>query len=67
MQVERRRWSAVLIASSALASKGACVRLWQLQSGRHAVRHDSASNTMRVRAGAATHTKVHCNLIAVSA
>lgn len=50
MQVARRRWSAVLIAGSALAPKGACVQLWQLQSGRHAPCRDTASQTTRVRA-----------------
>jgi len=33
MQVARRRWSAVLIAGSALAPKGTCVRAWLSHSG----------------------------------
>jgi hypothetical protein len=59
MQAARRRWSAVLIASSALAPKGACARLWLLQSGRHALCRGTGGQTTRVRAGSGTYTKVH--------
>jgi hypothetical protein len=50
MQVARRRWSAVLIAGSALAPKGTCMRLWLFQSGRHALTHRNLGRTNRVRA-----------------
>jgi hypothetical protein len=59
MQVARRRWSAVLIAGSALAPRGACMRLWLFQSGPHALAHRNLGRTNRVRAGAAADTKVH--------
>jgi len=60
MQVARRRWSAVLIAGSALAPKGVCMRLWLFQSGPHAtLTHRNLGRTNRVRAGAAAATKVH--------
>lgn len=59
MQVARRRWSAVLIAGSALAPKGTCMRLWLFQSGRHALGHGNLGHTNRVRAGVATHTNGH--------
>ena len=59
MQVARRRWSAVLIAGSALAPKGACMRLWLFQSGLHALSHRNLGHTNRVRAGAAIDTKGH--------
>jgi hypothetical protein len=59
MHVARRRWSAVLIAGSALAPKGVCVRLWLLQSGRHALCEGMASHKTRVRASTVIGTKVH--------
>lgn len=59
MQVARRRWSAVLIAGSTLAPKGACTRLWLFQSGRHALSDGNLAHTTRVRAGAAANTNVH--------
>jgi hypothetical protein len=59
MYVARRRWSAVLIAGSALAPKGVCARLWLRQSGRHAQGHRNLGDAIRVRAGAANQTKVH--------
>ena len=60
MRVARRRWSAVLIAGSALAPKGVCMRLWLFQSGPHALSHRSnLGRTTRVRAGAAINTSVY--------
>jgi hypothetical protein len=59
MLVARHRWSAVLIAGSALAPKEVCVRLWLLQSGRHAPGHRNLRDAIRVRASAANPTKVH--------
>jgi hypothetical protein len=56
--VARRRWSAVLIAGSALAPKGTCVRLWRLQSGRSAPSL-SKGTAVRIRAGAAPQTNAH--------
>lgn len=59
MVARRRRWSAVLIAGSALAPKGACVHLWLFQSGPHALSQRNPGQTNRVRAGAAANTKAH--------
>jgi hypothetical protein len=59
MQVARHRWSAVLIAGSAVAPKGACVRRWLFQSGCHAPGHGNLGHMNRVRAGAAANTNGH--------
>ena len=59
MLVARRRWSAVLIAGSALAPQGACIRRWLFQSGCHTLRQHNLGDAARVRAGAATDTNGH--------
>lgn len=59
MQVARRRWSAVLIAGTAVAPKGVCIRRWLFQSGCHALRQRNLGDTARVRARAATSTNGH--------
>jgi hypothetical protein len=60
MQVARRRWSAVLIAGSALAPKGVCMRLWLFQSAPHALsQRDLGQTTTRVRAGTAANAYRH--------
>jgi len=59
MYAARRRWSAVLIAGSALAPKEVCVRLWRLQSGRLTPGLGNAGHALRVRAGAAPQIKIH--------
>ena len=58
MQVARRRWSAVLIAGSAVAPKDVCIRRWLLQSACHGLRQRNGDGA-RVRAGAATNTNGH--------
>jgi hypothetical protein len=58
MQVARRRWSAVLIAGSAVAPNGVCIRRWLSQSGCHAPRQRNLG-AARVRARAATDTNGH--------
>ena len=59
MQVARRRWSAVLIAGSAIAPKGTCVRQWLLQSRCQALGCGNSGHTIRIRAGTAVNTKFH--------
>jgi hypothetical protein len=59
MQVARRRWSAVLIAASAHAPKGACIHRWLFQFGCHTLSQRNLGDARRVRAGAATPTNVH--------
>ena len=59
MQVARHRWSTVVIAGSAVAPKGACIRRWSLQSGCQALRQRHLGDAARVRASTATSTKVH--------
>jgi len=57
MQVaRRRRWSAVLIAGSAVTPKGACMRVWLGQSGRRTPGRCSVAHGNSVRAGAAPST-----------